>query len=96
MQTTDLLTAMKKAGLTANGGDYENYLMFYDNEITYLQAEKFAAEHGLNLFYGFEEGGFNGGTFVLYKDVSKLPLYIKEAIENKEIAPSILETEYER
>ena len=81
----NLLSIIKEEYYPASGGDYENYVMAYDNEASLMASMRIARKNGLHLFHGFEEGGFNGGTYVLYKDEDKLPLYIKEAVQAERI-----------
>ena len=81
----NLLSIIKEENYPVSGGDYENYVMAYDSEASLMASMRIARKNGLHLFHGFEEGGFNGGTYVLYKDEDKLPLYIKEAVQAERI-----------
>lgn len=86
----NILEAAQREGIILSGGDYENYIMAYDNEANATDIKKIGLEYGMrNFYYGFEEGGFNGGTYVAYKDKDRLPLYIKEAVESERLGSSV-------
>lgn len=57
-------------------GNRENYRFFYDNEVNPERKE--LLEQGWKQFWGSDEQGLNGGTWVVYRDVSDLPEFLQD------------------
>lgn len=60
----------------AEMGNGENYRFFYDNKKNPERKE--LLEKGWKQFWGSDEQGLNGGTWVVYRDVSDLPDWLQD------------------
>lgn len=56
----------------------EAYRFFYDNEDNSAERNRLVREEGWKQFWGSDEQGLNGGTWVVYRDVADLPNWLQD------------------